>query len=86
MRSPGLSIAQIWALLVVLTIVSVLIGETHAAGAVSGVVVVVFAAIKARWIVLDYMEARDAPAPWRWLYEGWLAACTGLMLLLAILT
>ena len=43
-------------------------------------------AIKARWIVLDYMEARDAPAPWRWLYEGWLAACTGLMLLLAILT
>ena len=86
MRSPGLSIAQIWAALVVLTIASVLIGETHAAGTVSGVFVVVLAAIKARWIVLDYMEARDAPSPWRWMYEGWLAACTGLMLLIAIFT
>lgn len=86
MRTPGLSITRIWVILVILTIVSVLIGERHMVGTASSVIVVVLAAIKARWIVLDYMEARDAPSPWRWMYEGWLAACTGLMLLIAIFT
>ncbi|MFW2830978.1 cytochrome C oxidase subunit IV family protein [Sphingomonas sp. ID0503] len=64
----------IWIGLVGLTTISVFIGERHLLGAISGYAVVALAALKARWIVLDYMEARDAPGPWRMMFEGWLAA------------
>ncbi len=77
-------VARIWAFLVLLTIISVWIGEARAVGAASGCIVVLIAAVKARWIMLDYMEARGAPPPWRRMYEAWLAACTVLMLILAI--
>jgi hypothetical protein len=84
MKAGRMSITQIWVILVVLTLLSVSIGEKHAAGAASSCVVVLIAAVKARWIILDYMEARHAPPPWRWMFEGWLAACTALMLALAV--
>lgn len=69
-----LSVTQIWLLLMALTLVSVLVGEGHLVGGVSGYAVVVLAAIKARLVVLDYMEARHAPGPWLLMFEGCLGA------------
>lgn len=75
----GLSLRQIWFVLVALTAASVLTGEWGLAGALSGYIVIASAAVKARWILLDYMEARHAPGPWRYLFEGWLAGAALIM-------
>ena len=63
--------ATLWMVLVGLTVLAVAICEEQLLGTYSSFVIVLIAAAKARLVILHYMEARHAPAHWRFLYETW---------------
>ncbi len=65
------SAAKIWAVLVGLTLLSVYAVEDAVLGHLTTFGVILIAGIKARLVILDYMEARHAPPRWRFLYETW---------------
>ena len=47
---------------------------------VSGALVLAIAFVKVRWILLEFMELRDAPRPIRGVAEAWAAlVCAGLI-------
>lgn len=81
-----LSVTRLWVILMVLTLASVATGENHAFGRYSDAAIIVLAAVKARWVVLDYMEARHVPGPWQMMYEAWLAAVSFVMCWIAFAT
>ncbi len=72
----------LWGVLALITIVS--LESIHVTGPlVQGVAVILFAFIKVRLIMLDFMEIRQAPVALRVMLEVWIvAACTGLIALL----
>ena len=61
----------IWVTLMSLTGLSVALFEGGWLGRMSSVLIVLIAAVKARLIILYYMEARSAARHWRFLYETW---------------
>jgi hypothetical protein len=63
--------SAVWVILLVLTLISVAIAEGAPLGTYSALAVVLIAAIKSRLVILHYMEAKHAPAHWRFLYETW---------------
>lgn len=63
--------SAVWAVLVILTILSMVIVEGAALGAYSAFAIVFIAAAKSRMVILHYMEAKHASAHWRLLYETW---------------
>jgi hypothetical protein len=67
LRAP----ASIWAALVSLTWLSILLVGRGWLGVYSSVAIIVIAALKARVVILHYMDATHAPARWRFLYELW---------------
>lgn len=48
------------------------------AAAVTGIFLIV--AVKIRFVMLDFMELRDAPVPIRVAFEGWIVVVTTLIL------
>lgn len=60
--------------LVAATTVSWWVGSHGAASAARAVVVVAIGCAKARYVGLDFMELRRAPAPLRLVLEIWIAA------------
>ena len=77
----------IWLALLAATALTTWLGERAGAqglGAGTALVVMALSAGKGCLIVLDYMELRHAPALWRRLLLGWLAAVV-LLVLAAIL-
>ena len=73
----------IWLALLAATARTTWLGERAGAqglGAGAAVVVMALSADKGCLIVLDYMELRHAPALWRRLLLGWLAAVVLLVL------
>ncbi|VVE57937.1 hypothetical protein PTE30175_05153 [Pandoraea terrae] len=76
-RTPTLT----WATLVSLTALSVFVAEKGWPGTYSSAIIILITTAKSRMVILHYMEARHAPARWRFLYELWnLAAATTFML------
>jgi hypothetical protein len=76
-------IDAIWATLLCATALTWWLGESGAAaraGLATAGVVLGLSALKGTLIVLDYMELRHAPALWRRLLLGWLAAVLLLLL------
>ncbi|KAB2895908.1 MAG: cytochrome C oxidase subunit IV family protein [Burkholderiaceae bacterium] len=70
-------IDTIWAALLCATALTWWLGESGAAvraGLATACAVLGLSALKGTLIVLDYMELRHAPALWRRLLLGWLAA------------
>lgn len=63
--------SAVWMALIVLTMMSYLLFEGELLGAWSSIGVITVAAIKSRLVILYFMEANHAPAPWRALYETW---------------
>jgi len=57
--------------LIGLTIASLIASWNPMAGHLSGAVVLGFAAMKGRWILLDFLGLRTAPAIWRGLVTAW---------------
>lgn len=75
-------ISLVWLLLVAATVLSWEVGHGFADGdpryAQAAVIVVAF--IKVRYVILDFMEIRDAPLPVRCVAEAWVVAvCAALI-------
>ena len=82
MKSPSLN--RIWLMLALATLVTGWLGESgwaQRAGAFSVLLMFGLSIVKGRWVVLDFMELREAPPLWRWLVIGWLVLVLGLVLL-----
>ncbi|MGV7213332.1 cytochrome C oxidase subunit IV family protein [Bradyrhizobium sp. UFLA05-112] len=62
-----------WAVLIGLTIATVLVPWLVPGALFANAVVLVLAAVKGHRIVLDYLDLRAAPAPWRGLVSTWIA-------------
>ncbi|MCV7150806.1 cytochrome C oxidase subunit IV family protein [Mycolicibacterium pyrenivorans] len=69
-----------WLLLVAATVLSWAIGAEHGTGSMVAVVVLAIAAIKVRYVGLDFMELRHAPIPLRAAFECY---CVGMWALLS---
>jgi len=71
----------VWALLVLATAVSwwSASGGAIASGEATAIVMLL-AALKARAVILHFMELKRAPLAWRLVFEGWVAACTVVIL------
>jgi hypothetical protein len=61
-----------WAVLIGLAIATVLVSSLVPRALVANGVVLAFAAVKGRRIVLDYLDLRAAPALWRGLLTAWI--------------
>jgi hypothetical protein len=70
----------VWLALIVVTIVSWAVGADHEVGSGIAVVVLALAAIKVRFVGLDFMELRDAPLFLRGIFEAY---CIILWMILA---
>ncbi len=68
-----------WLLLVCLTLTSVGVFEGDWLGALSTLVIVLIAGIKAHMVMMHFMEAAHAPGRWRLLYETWVFAAAALI-------
>jgi hypothetical protein len=70
----------VWAILVIVTIVSWAVGAKHETGSAVAVLVLGLAMIKVRFIGLDFMELRRAPLILRTIFETY---CVVLWLVLS---
>jgi hypothetical protein len=61
----------VWLALVIVTIVSWAVGADHKVGSGIAVVVLALAAIKVRFVGLDFMELRNAPLLLRGTFEAY---------------
>ncbi|MBE1552110.1 hypothetical protein GGC64_006197 [Mycobacterium sp. OAS707] len=61
----------VWLALVAVTILSWAVGADHEVGSGIAVVVLALAAIKVRFVGLDFMELRDAPLLLRGVFEAY---------------
>lgn len=43
-------------------------------------IVMIIAAVKARLVILHFMDLKEAPRPWRFLFEGWVVLSTCVIL------
>lgn len=75
----------IWCLLVLATLISWRIG--HAAGddvRRAGIVILVVAFAKVRFVILEFMELRHAPLPLRLIGESWVVIVCALLVWLLL--
>ena len=71
-----------WLLLVAATVLSWAVGAEHGTGSMVAVAVLAIAAIKVRYVGLDFMELRHAPILLRAAFEGY---CVGMWAILSAL-
>lgn len=64
----------IWVLLLGLTMSSVGFFEAKWLGPATSMLIVAIAAVKARLVIVHFMEVKRASRHWRWLYDAWIAA------------
>ncbi|MBA4285501.1 MAG: hypothetical protein C0434_08220 [Xanthomonadaceae bacterium] len=69
-----------WLILIIATATTFWVGVEGGIGLAAGAVTFAITWIKARLVVLDFMELRHAPPLWRRIIEGWLMLVTTLML------
>lgn len=68
---------RIWVLLIAATLASTLVDlEWRSGGLAATAAILIIAAVKIRFVGLDYMELRHAPWPLRLAFEGWVVAIT----------
>ncbi|HEX4189507.1 MAG TPA: cytochrome C oxidase subunit IV family protein [Marmoricola sp.] len=68
---------RVWLVLVAITVVSVVTAGGHGSGSRIGLVALVLATVKARFVGLDFMELRHAPRLLRTLFELYCVAIAG---------
>jgi heme/copper-type cytochrome/quinol oxidase subunit 4 len=74
-------VTLVWALLVLATGFSWWSANGGAMSSVEATsIVMVVAAVKARFVILDFMDLKRAPLSWRLLFEGWVALCAVVIL------
>jgi caa(3)-type oxidase subunit IV len=72
--------------LIVSTLISINISHDSSIGIWTGVVALAIAYIKARLVMLDFMELRHAPTHWRFIFEGWLLAVSTVLIIVYVLS
>ena len=65
----------VWLFLVVATLCSWWLAETHGAAEWTVPVVMLVAALKGRAVILHFMELTTAPWAWRLAFEAWIWLC-----------
>lgn len=68
------SATPVWAVLMLTTITSYLLGEDHAFGVsaeTASVLILTLAIVKVMFVTEFFMEMRHAPLPLRWAFLGW---------------
>lgn len=77
----------VWLGLMALTVLTTwVLSKSIVSPAVAVTGIFLIAALKVRFVMLDFMELRNAPAPVRRVFEGWIAAVTVLVLVFWFLT
>ncbi|NBJ10521.1 cytochrome C oxidase subunit IV family protein [Microvirga arsenatis] len=61
-----------WALLVLLTLLSMVTGHAGFHGLAGSGIVLAACVVKGRSMLMDFLKLRDGPAGWRALFAGWL--------------
>lgn len=69
-----------WLILVIATVTTFWVRADGLVGVTAGTATVLLAAFKCRLVILDFMELRHAPNPWRSIISGWLILVTVLLL------
>jgi hypothetical protein len=64
-------VTAIWGVLVLATVLSWIAGTGHGDAGLRNAAVIAIALIKARFVALDFMEARSAPLAPRLFIEAW---------------
>ncbi|WP_433567248.1 cytochrome C oxidase subunit IV family protein [Nocardia sp. CA-151230] len=72
----------VWSMLVLATVVTTwILSKDHLSRGVAVLMIFAIAAWKVRYVLLDFMELRDAPRPARIIAEGW-SLTTPLMIMI----
>lgn len=69
-----------WLILVIATAATFWVRADGLVGIVAGTLTLAFAGIKGGLVILDFMELRHAPNPWRSIICGWLLVLTTLLM------
>ena len=69
--APG-HVTRTWALLILLTILSMAAGHADFGSAQGSGVVLAVTTIKGRWMLMDFLKFRHVPSGWRILLSSWL--------------
>lgn len=79
----GRSASKVWLLLMAATIVTTwVLTKDGIAVRVATVSIVLIAAIKVRLVLLHFMELRHAPVPLRAIFEAWVVAVSGALIVI----
>lgn len=79
--------SRIWLLLMAATIVTTWgLSKDGFPARIATVAIVLIAAMKVRWVLLHFMELRQAPLPLRLVFEAWVLAVAGAIVALYLLT
>lgn len=62
-----------WMVLMAATVLGYTVRIEASIGLIAGITTLLIAYLKARVVLLDFMEFRHAPRAWRAMLEGWLA-------------
>ena len=74
-------VTAVWALLMVATCIATwLLSKDAFSPTVAVVGIFLIAAVKVRFVMLDFMELRLAPLPVRFAFEGWIVMVTCLII------
>ena len=80
-RTTSTGAGTVWLALVTATLLSWWLAEHHAVpGRIATTAALAIAAVKTRLVFLHFMELRDAPLPWRHLFESWAVLCASAIL------
>lgn len=69
-----------WLILIAATAATFWVRADGLVGIVAGALTLTFAGIKGGLVILDFMELRHAPNPWRSIICGWLLVLTGVLM------
>jgi tryptophan-rich sensory protein len=72
--------SAVWAILVALTFLSVAFVE-EGSPQIASISVILIAAVKARFVILHYMEVKHAASHWQFLYKTWNYAAAATILI-----
>jgi len=71
MQTETRNITRTWALLVLLTVLSMVAAHAGTGGLIISTIVLATAVAKGRWMVMDFLKLRHVPSGWRILLSSW---------------
>lgn len=75
---------RVWLVLIAITALSWWTGHAIGNQRLAGALVLMLAFLKARFVISDFMEVRDAPIALRLLTDGWVVLAGALLVILSL--